>query len=140
LPAFVNGPVTAENLALRWQFISELASFIKKFHETGYRHRDLYLCHIFRVPDGSFYLIDLGRVFHLMLFSERYRIKDVAQLHYSTPAEYFSRTDRLRFLLAYLGREKLNAGDKIFVRKINSKAMRIARHDVKHGRAVPFKM
>jgi hypothetical protein len=98
----------------------------------------LYLCHIFRVPDGRFYLIDLARVFKPALFSEIYCVKDIAQLHYSAPAGYFSKTDRLRFLLAYLGREKLDAGDKNFARRVTGKAKRMARHDAKHGRAVPF--
>jgi heptose I phosphotransferase len=138
LPGFFNGPAAKENLVLRRQFIKQLASFIRRFHDTGCRHRDLYLCHIFRVPDGRFFLIDLARVFRPVIFSEMYRVKDVAQLYYSAPAKNFSKTDRLRFLKAYLGREKLNTGDKIFVRKINNKVMRMARHDVKHGRAVPF--
>jgi heptose I phosphotransferase len=138
LPIFFNEPGTVENLVLRRQFIKQLALFIKKFHETGCRHRDLYLCHIFRVPDGRFYLIDLARVFRPALFSEIYRVKDVAQLHYSAPSKYFSKTDRLRFLRAYFGREKLNTGDKVFVRRIAGKARRMARHDAKHGRAVPF--
>ncbi len=138
LPGFFNGPATSETIVLRRQFLKQLALFIKKFHETGCRHRDLYLCHIFRVPDGRFYLIDLARVFRPVLFSELYRVKDVAQLHYSAPAKYFSKTDRLRFIRVYLGREKLNAGDKIFVRRIAGKARSMARHDAKHGRAVPF--
>jgi len=138
LPGFFNGPGTSETIVLRRQFIKQLALFIKKFHETGFRHRDLYLCHIFRVPGGRFYLIDLARVFTPALFSEIYRVKDVAQLHYSAPAKYFSKTDRLRFLRAYLGRGKFNAGDKLFVRRIAGKAGRMARHDVRHGRAVPF--
>jgi len=138
LPDFFNGPATKENLVLRRQFIRQLALFIRKFHDTGYRHRDLYLCHIFRVPDGRFYLIDLARAFKPMLLGEQYRVKDIAQLHYSAPAKYFSKTDRLRFLLAYLGREKLSAGDKNFARRITGKAKRMVRHDAKHGRAVPF--
>jgi hypothetical protein len=138
LPVFFNEPATKENLVLRRQFIRQLALFIRKFHDTGYRHRDLYLCHIFRVPDGRFYLIDLARAFKPMLLGGQYRVKDIAQLHYSAPAKYFSKTDRLRFLRAYLGREKLNAGDKNFARRINSKAMRMARHDARHGRAVSF--
>ncbi|MGD1043060.1 MAG: lipopolysaccharide kinase InaA family protein [Sedimentisphaerales bacterium] len=138
LPGFFNGEATKENLVLRRQFIRQLASFIRKFHDTGYRHRDLYLCHIFRVPDGRFYLIDLARAFKPMLLGGQYRVKDIAQLHYSAPAKYFSKTDRLRFLRAYLGREKLSAGDKSFARRITSKAKRMARHDTKHGRVVPF--
>jgi hypothetical protein len=138
LPGFFNGPATKENLVLRRQFIRHLALFIRKFHDTGYRHRDLYLCHIFRVPDGRFYLIDLARAFKPMLLGGQYHVKDIAQLHYSAPAKYFSKTDRLRFLVAYLGREKLSAGDKNFARRITGKAKRMVRHDAKHGRAVPF--
>ncbi|MGA2324367.1 MAG: lipopolysaccharide kinase InaA family protein [Sedimentisphaerales bacterium] len=138
LPGFFNGAATKENLVLRRQFIQQLASFIRKFHDTGYRHRDLYLCHIFRVPDGRFYLIDLARALKPMLLGGQYRVKDIAQLHYSAPAKYFSKTDRLRFLRAYLGREKLSAGDKNFARRVTSKAKRMARHDAKHGRVVPF--
>jgi hypothetical protein len=138
LPAFFNGPATKENLVLRRQFIRQLALFIKKFHGTGFRHRDLYLCHIFMIPDGSFYLIDLARAFKPALFSEVYRVKDVAQLHYSASARVFSKTDRLRFLRAYLDRKKLSDGDKVFVRRISNKAARMARHSEKHGMAVPF--
>jgi hypothetical protein len=138
LPGFFNELETSETIVLRRQFIKQLALFIKKFHDTGCRHRDLYLCHIFRIPDGRFFLIDLARVFKPAIFSEIYRIKDVTQLHYSAPAEYFSKTDRLRFLRAYLGRKKFNAGDKVLIRRITGKARSMARHNVKHGRAVPF--
>lgn len=139
LPHFFNGPATMENLVLRRQFIRQLALFVKIFHETGFRHRDLYLCHIFMVPDGRFYLIDLARVFKPALLSEVYRVKDVAQLHYSAPAGVFSKTDRLRFLRTYLDRKKLSYSDKVFVRRINNKAERMARHSTKYGVAVPFK-
>jgi len=138
LPGFFNGPATAENLILRRQFIRQLAAFIRKFHDTGYRHRDLYLCHIFRTLDDKFYLIDLARVFKPMLLGALYRIKDIAQLHYSAPAKCFSRTDRLRFLRAYLGRDKLDSRDRTLARRIHNKAKRMARHDAKHGRIVPF--
>ncbi len=138
LPGFFNGPETSENLRMRRRFIGRLAAFIRKFHDTGYRHRDLYLCHIFRTPDGQFYLIDLARAFKPILLGALYRIKDVAQMHYSAPAKHFSRTDRLRFLRAYLGREKLDNRDRTFARRIHNKAKRMARHDAKHGRAVPF--
>jgi len=86
----------------------------------------------------QFYLIDLARAFKPMLFSERFRIKDIAQVHYSTAARHFSRTDRLRFYLAYSGHDKLTGKDKVFIRKVVNKARRMARHDIKHGRAVPF--
>jgi hypothetical protein len=134
LPDFFNGPATQENLKMRRRFIKELAIFVRKFHETGFRHRDLYLCHIFRTGDGAFYLIDLARVFRPLLFSQRYRIKDLAQLHYSAPGKYFSKTDRLRFLHAYLD----SPIDWKLTKLINDKALQMARHDMKRGRVIPF--
>lgn len=139
LPDCFNGPTTVEKLKLRRSFIVQLAGFIRIFHETDYRHRDLYLSHVFYSDSGDFYLIDLARAFKPIVFSRRFRIKDIAQLYYSAPVRYFSRTDRLRFYVGYIGREdKLTGKDKTFIRRVINKARRMARHDVKHGREVPF--
>jgi len=138
VPDFFTGPVTAENLKLRREFIAQLATFIKKFHQTNYRHRDLYFSHIFYGDDGQFYLIDLARAFKPVLWRERFRIKDIAQLYYSAPGRYFSRTSRLRFYLGYAGSHKLTSKDKAFIRKVVTKVKHMARHNTKHGRDVPF--
>jgi len=139
LPDCFNGPTTVEKLKLRRSFITQLAGFIRIFHETDYRHRDLYLSHVFYSDSGDFYLIDLARAFKPIARYQRFRIKDIAQLFYSAPAKYFSRTDRLRFYVGYIGREdKLTGKDKTFIRKVINRARRMARHDVKHGREVPF--
>ncbi len=122
----------------RKNFIESLAEFVRKFHKTGYRHRDLYLCHIFCNLQGQFTLIDLNRVFKPFVFSRKYRIKDLAQLYYSAPGKIFTKADKLRFFLAYLQKNKLSKKDKILIRKIKSKAQRMAKHDRKHGRSAPF--
>lgn len=139
LPDFFHGPPTGEKLKLRRNFIAQLASFIRKFHNTDYRHRDLYLSHIFYSDNGGFYLIDLARAFKPIVLRRRFRIKDISQLYYSAPSGYFSRTDRLRFYFSYVGREdKLSVKDKTFIRRVINKAKRMARHEIKHGREVPF--
>ena len=138
LPDCFNGPATTENLKLRRNFIVQSAAFIKKFHETNYRHRDLYLSHIFYSDTGEFYLIDLARVFGPIVLRRRFQIKDIAQVYYSAPGKHFSKTDRMRFYMAYTGQSKLTKKDKIFIRKVINKAERMARHDIKHGRVVPF--
>ena len=139
LPDCFNRPSTVEKLKLRRSFIVQLAGFIRKFHETDFRHRDLYLSHVFYSDSGDFYLIDLARAFKPIVFSQRFRIKDIAQLYYSAPAKYFSRTDRLRFYVSYSGRKgELTGKDKTFIRRVINKARRMARHDIKHGREVPF--
>ena len=138
LPEFFSAPPTPARLKSRRNFIAQLAAFVKKFHQTKYRHRDLYLCHIFHSNNGEFYLIDLARAFKPRLFAERFRIKDIAQLYYSAQGGYFSKTDRLRFYLGLIGHRRLTGKDRVFISKVKNKAKRMARHDIKHGRVVPF--
>ena len=138
LPDCFNGPATTENLERRRDFIVRLARFIKKFHETGYRHRDLYFSHIFYSDRGSFFLIDLARAFRPIVLGRRFQIKDLAQVYYSAPGRHFSRTDRLRFYVGYAGRRELTADDKVFLRDVIDKAEGIARRERKRGRQVPF--
>ena len=138
LPTCFSSPPATENPKLRRNFIAQLAAFVRKFHATNLRHRDLYFSHIFYGDNGQFYLIDLARLFKPLVFTERFRIKDIAQLYYSAHGQYFSRTDRLRFYLEYIGRSKLTAKDKVFIRKVINKTGRMARHDAKHGRSAPF--
>jgi heptosyltransferase-2 len=122
----------------RKNFIKNLAAFIRKFHKTGFRHRDLYLCHIFCNPQSQFTLIDLNRAFKPRFFPGRYLTKDLAQLYYSAPGKTFTKSDRLRFFLAYLQKDKLSKEDKVLIKKIKSKAQKMAKHDRKHGRIPPF--
>jgi tRNA A-37 threonylcarbamoyl transferase component Bud32 len=131
MPVFFDGPATYENLKMRREFIRQLATFVKKFHDTGFCHRDLYLCHIFRTGEGAFCLIDLARAFRPSLFGSRYRVKDVAQMNYSAAGGLFSNTDRMRFYFAYAGKSKLTSQDKSFIKRMIHKTRRIARHDVK---------
>jgi len=88
-----------------------LARFVAAFHAAGFVHRDLYMCHIFITnPENlradpaaapSFCLIDLQRVFRPRLRPWRWRIKDLAALDYSAPADRIGRAERLRFLCRY---------------------------------------
>lgn len=119
-------------------FIEQLADFIRRFHAIGFRHRDLYTAHVFHSEEGTLSLIDLHRCFRPMLLKERFRIKDLAQLHYSARGDVISRADRVRFWKNYTQTDRLSKSDKIRIGKIHAKALRIARHDRKHGRVVPF--
>ena len=123
---------------LRCEFINRLADFTRKFHDTGYRHRDYYLCHIFLVDEKDFCLIDMHRSFKPSFFNERYRLKDITQLHYSSPGDLISQADRLRFYLRYRGKDKPDDSDRGFLRRVKRKAWSVALHDIKHGREVPF--
>lgn len=137
LPSCFESDATETDRAAQRNFIRRLASFIKRFHETGFRHRDLYLSHIFCSREDRFSLIDLARASRPIL-RRRFQVKDLAQLHYSAPATHFSRTDRLRFYLAYAGRRRLRPADKHFIGRILRKAARMARRSVRHGTRIPF--
>ena len=138
LPDCFQKHVTTEALKQQRQFIRCFGQFAKKFHVTGYRHRDFYLAHVFYSISNTFYLIDLQRVFRPRLLAERFRIKDIAQLYYSAPGSIFSKTDRLRFYKSYTGKNSLDRRDKVFIRKVVKKVRRIAKHDIRHHRSVPF--
>ncbi|MDD5458250.1 MAG: lipopolysaccharide kinase InaA family protein [Phycisphaerae bacterium] len=119
-------------------FINRLANFVRKFHDTGFRHRDLYLCHIFYNGTDTFYLIDLGRAFIPVIFSYRYMVKDLSQLNYSASKPIFSYTDRLRFLKNYLGKGKLTVTDKRLIKKILKKCRKMLCHDKRCKKPAPF--
>jgi len=140
LPGFVSNPLSIADYRTRREFIEKLADFARRFHETEFRHRDFYLCHIFLDGDGRFYLIDLQRAFKPLLARRRYRIKDITQLYYSSPGPIFTRADRLRFYLRYAGKSKITLADRLFIRALKSRAWRMADHDIKNGRDVPFAM
>jgi len=123
---------------LRRRFIRKVADFVRQFHRTGCRHRDLYLCHLFLDKDNTLHLIDLHRVFEPVLLAERFRMKDIAQLYYSSPGSVISRADRLRFYLQYRQKNKLTRLDKYFISQVKRKARQIALRDLKKGKAVPF--
>jgi len=122
------------------KFIKELAEDIRNFHNTGLRHRDLYLSHIFYNQNTNvFTLIDLARCFKPLLFKKRYLLKDIAQLYYSSPYRIVSKSDKLRFYLYYTKKKKLSSKDKLFISRVKSKAERMAQHDEKRGKTPPFK-
>ena len=124
--------------AERVTFIHTLADFVRRFHQTGYCHRDLYLCHIFYSADNGFSLIDLQRAFRPRLWRRRWILKDLTQLYYSSPGDVISRSDRLRFYLRYCQKERLMSSDRRFIRQLKRKAWRMADREIRRGKEVPF--
>lgn len=110
--------------------ISALADCARRLHRAGLNHRDLYLSHVFLQAGGPA-LIDLQRVQQNARGTNRWVVKDLAALNYSSPASAVSRTDRMRFLHRYLGVGTLDAGGKAFLRKIHRKTEGIRRHDLR---------
>lgn len=86
--------------------IAGLAELVGTLHASGYVHRDLYAAHIFlddRIGRPQLCLIDLARMFAPHFRTFRWRVKDLAQLKCSMPAEW-TRRHWDDFLTAYLTR------------------------------------
>ena len=114
--------------------IAGLADLVRKMHFAGLNHRDLYLSHIFLIANGGekrLSLIDLQRVQRRARGFNRWVVKDLAALNYSSPGSVVSRADRVRFLLRYLRARSLDAKQKSLVMKIARKTERIRKHDQK---------
>jgi heptose I phosphotransferase len=91
-----------------------LAQLVARLHQLHYFHRDLYLCHFF-VPDsaihtpldtstGDIAMIDLHRLTYHPFSAAWWRLKDLAQLLYSSNVDGVGARDRLRFARYYAGR------------------------------------
>ncbi len=90
--------------------IGRIAGIAGKMHSMSFAHQDLYLLHFFvKTETDEIFIIDLQRAIMGDAFSRRWRIKDLAQLHFSS-AELLTRTDMLRFWKKYCG----ICGDKFY--------------------------
>jgi heptose I phosphotransferase len=135
-----NFSATNESWRKKQQLVQQLAQFSKQLHESGWFHRDFYLCHIFIAEtDGKIQLalVDLARMFRPRWRVERWRIKDLAQLNFSAPKKYFSRTLRLRFCKIYLGASRLSPAHKKLLRRIARRSEKIAQRESRRNRNAP---
>lgn len=116
----------------RHDLTRRLARFVAAFHGTGLCHRDLYLCHVFldlgdAAGPPAFALIDLARAHRPRIRRGRWLIKDLSQLDASARQIGLSRSDRLRFLLTYLGLEHRAPRVRWYARRIVRKSSAILR-------------
>jgi heptose I phosphotransferase len=113
------------------RLLDQMADIVRRFHEAGFNHRDLYCCHFFvREPDrGRFEIrmIDLQRVQHRCRGRWRWIIKDLAQLAWSVPHDRVSCTQRLAFMRRYLGVSRLGVNEKRLIRAVVAKQFRMER-------------
>ncbi|MBX3396557.1 MAG: hypothetical protein KF841_14440 [Phycisphaerae bacterium] len=135
----------------RFEIIRQLALVVSRLHLNRLYHRDLYLCHVFvdRTGQGGIvlYLIDLARMIERPLMDDRWVVKDLAAMDYSSPPEVVTRADRVRFLYHYLtasavrNRESRRAFERHAALRtaVERRTRRTAHHDVRrqarHARA-----
>lgn len=91
----------------RDQLINTTAALVRALHYTGYVHNCLYPKHIFLEggAEGRARLIDLEKT-HRALLGRRGYVRDLETLQRRSNSP--SRSERLRFLLSYLGIKRVN--------------------------------
>ena len=113
---------TSEQRHWRAELIRRLADYTRRLHAQRFVHHDYFWRNIILTGTSleHFALIDAhkGRVWPAWA-EQRSRAKDLATLDAPAPA-FFRRTERMRFLLAYLGKKKLAAADKEFLRRVSA--------------------
>jgi heptose I phosphotransferase len=112
------------------KLILKIADLAGKMHSAGMAHQDFYLVHIFvkEKKDDEIFLIDLQRTIKQEKLSDRWRIKDLAQIHFSSEP-FTSDKDRQLFWKRYTEickRELLD--NQELTNKILSKSQKIKRH------------
>ncbi|OVE72820.1 hypothetical protein BVX93_02070, partial [bacterium B13(2017)] len=126
--------LSSEQILLKRKIIKKLASLARKFHNLGFNHNDFYLGHFFIIPSTmTLHIIDLQRVVRRKKIRDRDRIKDIAQLLFSSQQiNGINNTDCIRFLKDYLQIKKIGFIEKNFIYKVLKKYLRINRHTLKH--------
>lgn len=106
--------------------LRKTARLAAKVHSHGFAHQDFYLVHIFvkEAEQDRLYLIDLQRLIYQKKLSRRWRVKDLAQLLYSSEA-YLTATDKMYFWKHYATAETRH--DRTLIRAILEKAAWIKR-------------
>lgn len=114
-----------------------LAAIVARLHGSAHFHKDLYLCHFYiptrmthYVPGGwadNLVMIDLHRLGHHPLSAAWWRLKDLAQLLYSSDVAGLSARDRIRFWRAYGGSRRTWLRRLILVRYRNYRRHNAAR-------------
>ncbi len=114
--------ITLEKLCQTWPdsppayvfrktLIERVAQLARAFHTQGMNHRDFYLCHILldvgagldqtKPCTGMLYLVDLHRMQIRARLPQRWRVKDIGSLYFSTLDIGLNERDLIRFARGY---------------------------------------
>jgi tRNA A-37 threonylcarbamoyl transferase component Bud32 len=121
------------------ELTDELVYVVRRLHELGFVHRDLYASHIFlHDHEGrmKLYLIDLARAFRPRWRMFRWRVKDLAQLKFSMPWVWVKLFWK-RFLEGYLQpreEEWIEKWEQAIDAKVTSMARQQQRRAVRRAR------
>jgi len=138
-------------LPLKWSVVREVAGISRTLHTNGINHRDYYLCHL-RIDLQScvgdakkprIYVMDLHRVAVRSQTPQRWLVKDIAGLLYSTLHSTrkigLTRNDFLRFVSVYDNRSWRQSltENRIFWRRVLERVKRTHQRGSDSGPALP---
>lgn len=111
---------SSENLHLKRKTIRSAGLLLRQFHQSGFFHADLQLKNIL-MAGGRLFLIDFDRSYRKEILTMKERMQNILRLNRSVEKWRciglpITRTDRLRFFLAY-------AGDDLTVREALKKTL-----------------
>lgn len=95
------------SVALKRLLIKKVASIARTMHNNGINHRDFYICHFLLDVSSllqseiKLYLIDLHRAESRTRVPERWLIKDLSGLFFSSKDIGLTKRDILRFVIEY---------------------------------------
>lgn len=131
---------------LKRALIRKVAAIARHMHDNGVNHRDFYLCHL-RVPSSAamaalpadavtVYVMDLHRAQLRRRTPERWRVKDLGSLYFSSLQLHFTRQDRFRFIKAYTNRSLRQAfwDQAAFWKRVDMRARKL---HFRHYRTAP---
>ncbi len=132
-----NPPRTLKQIRLKRWILKKVVETARVIHENGANHRDFYLCHFlldahFEADDqvsqaSKLYLIDLHRLQMRRKTPERWAVKDIAGLYYSSKEIGLTKRDLLRFMSLYRGRplREILRDEASFWRKVESRGNKL---------------
>jgi heptose I phosphotransferase len=89
-------------LALKRALLKRVAGIARTLHEHGINHRDFYICHfLWQAITDKLFLIDLHRAQIRAKTPERWLIKDLSGLYFSSKDIGLTSRDCLRFVREY---------------------------------------
>jgi heptose I phosphotransferase len=120
----------------RRQVAVRLGELLARVHRAGFFHRDLYAKHVLVGPDDVVHLIDWQRARRAAVVPRAARIRDLATLHATLADHLAGPRERLAFLRAYAGPDRLT--QRCLAREVQRETKRLLRHrHIREKRQLP---
>jgi tRNA A-37 threonylcarbamoyl transferase component Bud32 len=115
------------------ELITEVAGAVKRMHEHGFEHHDLFLRNMMVSGQdmSKLYMMDAPRAYIWPAFIMRKRRSfDLATLD-AAATQAFTRSQRMRFMHIYLGHQRLTDADKQLIWQVLKQAQPMRERQVK---------